>query len=111
MMSPDSPALAMALRAPARMGIIACIPPLASAVLQEAEEAVPPGPPVLDKHAALRARLLARREEERQRRNSMADGSNTDTGASPRPTQGVDGPLAPADSEPEDPEDKWAVFN
>ena len=109
MMAPGPPALDAALPAPARMGINYCIQPLASAVLQEAEEDVPPGPPVLDKHAALRARLLARREEERQRRNSMADGSEAGPSAGRAP--GGDGPPVPTDSEPEDPEDKWAIFN
>ena len=109
-MSPDSPALDAALPAPACMGINPCIQPVASAVLQEAEKDVPPLPPVLDKHAALRARLLARREEERQRRNTMADGSDVEAGPSAGRTPGGDGPPVPADSE-SDPEDKWAIFN
>lgn len=70
---------------------------------------MPPGPPVLDKHAALRARLLARREEERQRRNRMAD-SDVEAGPSAGRAAGDDGPPVHADSVA-DPEDKWAVFN
>ena len=95
---------------------------------------MPPGPPLLDPHAALRARLLARREEERQRRSRDADDDGAEAEGPARRAEerqrrvreaddgdAEDGPSAgrkagrggpPVHSRSEsDPVDKWAVFD
>ncbi|KAK9831866.1 hypothetical protein WJX81_003174 [Elliptochloris bilobata] len=79
---------------------------------QEAEDTVPAPSPISDRHAALRARLLARQEEERER-GRRQDGQDTASGRGPRVDRGGGGgkAFAAAGSGYSDPEDKWAEFN